>query len=174
MDRPHYRMWKTVVGEENMTPKQLADQIFKANAEAVKEWRELQNIVLNVHGYTGGLWIGGTNRTPGIMYSEEHTALFSILKPLNIGPIWILSCGAAKDDKGKNFCKAFAKAAGTRVLASDATQMVTASQRLKLALTWDANNIDEFEGTLYAFNAVGTMRVVDDPSSDPGLMTVRE
>lgn len=168
---PHYKMWKTIVGPEGMTSSQLAAQIFTAHLQARgSEGSSLLNVILNTHGFAGGLNIGGLTRSA--MYKAD-LAPFGILKPLNIGPIWIVSCGAARDTTGKSFCQTLATTAGTQVIASDASQIVTNTQGigLFLAFRW---NIDDFEGTVYAFTPDGGMRIVTDPETDPRIMTVQE
>src|SRR6185437_14755896 len=57
---PHYRMWKSIVGPDAMTPSQLAMEIFRANLWSLQTFKSsFQNIILNTHGFDGGLWIGG-------------------------------------------------------------------------------------------------------------------
>lgn len=166
---PHYKMWRTIVGSEGMTAAELAGAILAAHVTAMRETGcGLKNIIINTHGYSGGLWIGGLFRT---QVNKRELAAFGILKPWNVGTIWIVSCAAAKDGLGQNFCQSLANVAGAQVISSDADQVVTNWQGIKLFLAcrW---NIDDFEGTVYSFTPAGGMRKGIDPIRD--VWTVRE
>jgi hypothetical protein len=124
------------------TPAHLAGEIAAAEKAARETFgkKGLQNVILNCHGYPGGLWIGGIvsiDDNPHARHvGKEDLAIFSILKPLNLGTIWIVSCDVAKGEVGQSFCQTLAKIAGTQVIASDEDQVVTNWQGLQLTLPW--------------------------------------
>ena len=162
-----------------MTPNQLVGEIVAANSAAVQTFgktRGLQNIILNCHGYPGGLWIGGiadpTDNPHSHSLQKEDLTTFGVLKPLNVGTIWIVSCDIAGGEKGQNFCQTLANVAGTQVIVSDESQEVTNWQGVQLALVWMYNNIDDYEGTVYSFTPAGGMRKGIDPERD--VWTVKE
>jgi hypothetical protein len=172
---PHYKMWRTIVGPEGMTPAQLVGEIVAANLRALQSTgSSLRNIIINTHGFDGGLWIGGVwdwdHKNRKAMHKDD-LATFAVLKPQNVGTIWIVSCEIAESEKGQSFCQTLANIAGTQVVASDTSQEVTNWQgvQLFLAFRW---NIDDFEGTVYSFTPVGGMRKGIDPEKD--IWTVQE
>jgi hypothetical protein len=172
---PHYKMWRTIVGPEGVTPAQLVGEIVAANLRALQSTgSSLRNIIINTHGFDGGLWIGGVwdwdHKNRKAMHKDD-LATFAVLKPQNVGTIWIVSCEIAESEKGQSFCQALANIAGTQVVASDTSQEVTNWQgvQLFLAFRW---NIDDFEGTVYSFTPAGGMRKGIDPEKD--IWTVQE
>jgi len=173
---PHYRMWKSIVGPDAMTPSQLAMEIFSANLWSLQTFKSsFQNIILNTHGFDGGLWIGGIWDWDHKYRKAMHTndlAVFGMLKPYNVGTIWIVSCEIAESEKGQSFCQALANVAGTQVIGSDSSQEVTTWQGMELASVWFYNYIDDFEGTVYSFTPAGGMRKGIDPEKD--VWTVKE
>jgi len=157
-----YEMWRRWRGRPGMTAPELAGQIFAANMTARQEFRtSLRNIVINTHGYNGGLYIGGLWAAS---IGKSDLAAFAILKPWNIGTIWLVSCDAAKDSTGQDFCLTLAKTAMTQVIASDSSQVLTRWQGVRLALGL-SGNIDDFEGTVYSFTPRGTFRGIN-PQTD--------
>lgn len=163
-------MWRTVEGEEGMTAARLAGEIAAAHKAALQTFRTgLENIVINCHGFRGGLHFGGLS-SPDIRHGNTQLrgdlAVLGILKPLNIGTIWIVSCDVAGGELGQRFCQTLASTAGTQVIASDTGQIVTNSQGLALAAMWFHDYIDDFEGTVYSFTPVGVMRKGIDPEKD--------
>jgi hypothetical protein len=120
----------------------------------------LRNIVLNVHGFAGGLRIGGLTHTATL---KDDLGAFGLLRPMNVGTIWIVSCSVAKDTTGKAFCQTLARTAGTVVIASDTSQRITTMQGVGLALggPW---NIDDFEGNVFAFYPNGGVSGGTDPT----------
>lgn len=169
-----YKMWKNRVGRKGMTPGQLAGAIVSASLVALKTWSKgLQNIILNCHGYPGGLWVGGLwdvdDNPSTFALTNGNVAAFGMLKPWNLGTIWIVSCDVAKGDRGQAFCQALAKTAGTQVIASDTDQEITTSQGLQLGLLWMQcfqDYIDDYEGTVYSFTPVGVVRKGIDPEQE--------
>ena len=128
----------------------------------------LRNIILNCHGFSAGLHIGGvahSDDAPGGpkklgMYASD-LAVFHGLKPLNIGTIWLVSCNIAR---GQNFCRTLANVTGTQVVASDGPQELTTWQAIKLVAAMRFN-IDDYEGSVFAFTPDGAMRKID-PEKD--------
>jgi hypothetical protein len=173
---PHYRMWRSIVGDDGMTPSQLAGEIDKANQAALQTFKtSLQNIILNTHGFDGGLWIGGIwdwdHKDRKAMHKDD-LGVFGILKPHNVGTIWIVAYDIAESAKGQSFCQTLANVVGTQVIASDTSQEVTTWQGIELASVWFYNYIDDFEGTVYSFTPAGGMRKGIDPEKD--VWTVQE
>jgi hypothetical protein len=81
-------MWRTIVGPAGMTPSQLVGEILAANNVALQVYgKSLQNIILNTHGFSGGLYIAGMYENDGVtrptMYAKD-LAVFAILKPFNV------------------------------------------------------------------------------------------
>jgi len=162
-------MWRTIVGPEGMTPSQLVGEIVTTNLTALKSTgSSLRNIIINTHGFAGGLRIGGL--TKAAMYKED-LGVFGMLKPFNVGTIWLVGCHSAKSETGQSFCQTLANIAGTQVIASDADQVVSNWQgvQLFLAFRW---NIDDFEGTVYSFTPAGGMTKGIDP--EEFVWTVQE
>ena len=107
---PHYKMWRTIVGPEGMTVNQLTAE-NRANMLALQsQGSPLLNIILNAHGYAGGLRIAGLRHSA---MEKNDLGPFGVFKKLNIGTIWIVSCDIADSDTGKNFCHTLAVLAGT-------------------------------------------------------------
>jgi hypothetical protein len=156
-----YDMWHNVEGQKGTTVSQLVGHIAAANVMALQtEHVPLWNIVINVHGFAGGLWIGGLNGSPTM---KDDLRPFGVLRGMNVGPIWLVSCSAAKDTTGKEFCSVLAKTAGTMVIASDQSNQVTVWQGAKLLMAWRWN-IDDFEGNVFGFYPTGGSTSGSDPS----------
>jgi hypothetical protein len=172
IDPPRYEMWRTIKGNSGTTPAKLVGAIFAANTDALRaEGTPLRNIIINTHGYAGGLHIGGMEKRDAM--EKADLAVFGVLRGLNVGPIWLTSCGAARDTTGAALCQTLAKIAGTRVIASDTDQIVSPGQAVALVMAWRWN-IDDFEGTVYDFTPNGVARKGIDPENDPMIMSVRE
>ena len=168
IDGPQYEMWRTMVGRGGMTASQLAAEIVSANVLAMQAFGcSLRNIILNTHGFSGGLLIGGRYRSA---MHESDLVAFTALKPFNVGTIWIVSCEAAGSERGRRFCQTLANAANTQVVASDSPQEVTAWQAIGLFAARQ-RFIDDFEGSVYGFTPGAGMRKID-PERD--IFTVQE
>ena len=86
-----------------------------------------------------------------------------------MGTIWLVACKAAKDDAGKNFCRALAMNTGCTVVAADKNQVVEASYQVPyygLPLLFGLggaiaqnkiykSTIDEYEGNVFRWDATG-------------------
>lgn len=160
---PHYRMWENTFGHRGFSTAQLVQRILVVNTLARDILRErLLNIVINAHGWEGGggISIGG-QRSESIYLDTVHE--FHRLKPKNLGTIWLVACEAAAGSEGKRLCQTLATVSGCLVVAADADQDtgIWGSWRLVTSL----NNIDEFEGTVYAFMPKGGMKIID-PHAD--------
>lgn len=157
---PHYSMWQTVEAPEGTTAYQTAAQIAAMNNAALaSEGSPLRNIIINCHGSSGRLLIGGQGKDA---IDIDDVGCFQLLKSLNVGTIWLVACQAAKGETGQKFCQALATFAGTQVIASDEFQEVTAWQTY-LYYTGLSGQIDDFEGTVYSFTPTGGMRAGIDP-----------
>lgn len=166
---PYYEMWRTMVGPKGMTPRQLVGAIATANQAALNSWGcPLVNVIINSHGTFGGIYIAGLKKISGEFeraMEEEDLGVFGILKPLEIATIWLISCKAAFGETGKSFCQTLANVAGTEVIASDGSQIVTNWQGIKLFVSPNGN-IDDFEGTVCSFTKERGMVKGIDPESN--------
>jgi hypothetical protein len=80
---PHYKMWRTVVGPRNITPRQLAGAIVAAN-QAALDWCgwPLANVIINSHGNFGSIYIGGLKKPNGEYEHPCSRAVKSLLAHL--------------------------------------------------------------------------------------------
>jgi hypothetical protein len=90
----------------------------------------------------------------GIYKSE--LGVFGILKPFNIGTVWLVSCDVAAEESGQSFCQEFAKMVGALVSASDSGQEATLGQALEISLASTTEAINVFDGTVYSFSPSGS------------------
>lgn len=160
---PNYRMWETVNAKEGMTPAMLLNEIVRVNRLALEhEQTQLLNIVINCHGSPGRLYIGGGKSAP---LDVGNVGIFSVLKPRNIGTIWLVACNAAQGSAGKQFCQTLATICGTQVIASDATQDVGVWGAFRIIQGGGRGQIDEYEGTVYSFTPAAGMGIIN-PNND--------
>ncbi len=146
---PNYMMWHTIAAPRGYSPLEMVSAIIGANSRALISTRsKLLNIVINCHASRGSLYIGGIGQIPLEM---SNVVVFSALKKLNIGTIWLVACDAARKDLGERLCAALAVASGCKVVASDTDQQVSGWDAFQLGI----GNIDDFEGNVFVFNAAG-------------------
>ena len=166
LDARLYNMWRVIHAREGATPSEIAAYVVQASLDA-KQYtgRSLRNTIFNAHGYSGKVQIGGMGK-PGI--SDSTLAAFAVLGRHNIGTVWFVSCAAAQTDSGRSMCQKLAIAAGTEVIAGEEAQEVTASQAVGLGIMLSKGGgvIDDFEGTVYKFQADGRMIKGIDPTKD--------
>lgn len=161
---PRYRMWRTVELAAGSGIREVVTEIIHANSmSAANGQRGLRNVVINCHGFPGGLWIGGELDLDHKI-NTDNVLLFEAVKSLNVGPIWLVACRAANGPDGVAFCKRLAKAASTLVIASDDFQDVGVWGSIRYYSTPVSGLIDEFEGTVHIFKANGTYTRGEDPS----------
>jgi hypothetical protein len=151
---PHYSMWKTVTVEKNVSVSDLVSSIKHFDNQA---FETLRNVVLNCHGTCGG---GFLSLGQGI--DNTNVSLFKALKPHNLGTIWVIACQAAMGADGRSLCSSLAKNAGTVVIAGDSNQKVGAFDSYRYYLG-RSGQIDDYEGTVYAFWPDGTISRDVDP-----------
>lgn len=151
---PHYKMWKTVTVEKSMAVSDLVSSIKHYDNQA---FETLRNIVLNCHGTCGG-----GNLALGQGIDNTNVSLFKALKPHNLGTIWVIACQAAMGVDGRSLCSNLAKSAGTVVIAGDSNQKVGAYDSLRYYVG-PAGQIDDYEGTVYAFWPDGSITKNVDP-----------
>lgn len=158
---PRYRMWQTVTMPLGIEPLGVIANIIAAQNIAITQGKRLANIVINCHGYENGqgLATGGDGK-PGL--TKGNVNLFSFLSAMNIAPIWLVACQAARTQDGVNFCQAVANQAKTMVIAGEDNQRLTAWQTVRYH-TGAPFQIDEYEGTVYAFYPNNTFRKGIDP-----------
>jgi hypothetical protein len=156
---PYYRMWKTIEAPEGTTASDVARMIESANISALlREETPLRNIILNCHGFPGGLRMGGADK-PAI--DKSNVGVFGNLKHYNVGTIWLVACRAALGTAGQDFCQTLAKVANTIVIASDDYQDVGVWGTYRIVVGGLSGNIDEYEGTVYGFTPAGMSRDID-------------
>jgi hypothetical protein len=166
---PHYRMWRTLDLRENIQPTEVVALIVKANSDALAQKKPaLRNIILNAHGYAGKVSIGGMG-VKGI--GKEDAAVFAPLQPLNVGTIWLLSCRAAEGSDGQSLCSTLARIAGTTVMASTATQAADAWEGFRIK-SGPSGNIDDMDGDVYGFTAIGGIHRNIDPNEFVNIVLV--
>ena len=161
---PRYAMWRTVELAAGSGIQAVISEIIHANTMAVSRGaRYLRNIVINCHGFPGGLWIGGELDTVNAI-DAWNVHRFEAIRRLNVGPIWLVACRAAHGGGGIAFCKKLAAAASTLVIASDDFQDVGFWGTLQYHMSPVGGLIDEFEGTVHIFKANGSYTQGEDPS----------
>jgi hypothetical protein len=162
---PHYRMWKTYSLEEGVTASQVVRLIQDAhNSSMIVGDEGLYNVIINCHGSSGGLSIGGKGKY-GI--DTDNVGVFAGLRGRNIGTIWLVACEAASQSGGQSFCSKLAVAACALVIASDASQEVTPTQYYRYYAGL-SGQIDGYEGMVYAFYADGSVSRDVDPEEASG------
>jgi hypothetical protein len=158
---PHYRMWKTIEAAEGTTASDVARMIESMNISALlRDDTPLRNIILNCHGFPGGLRMGGSGK-PAI--DKSNVGVFGTLGHYNVGTIWLVACRAALGTAGQDFCQTLAKVAKTTVIASDDYQSVGAWGTWRITVAGLSGNIDEYEGTVYGFTGMGSIHRGIDP-----------
>ena len=141
-----YKMWKTVHLPASATAIDVIREIKTAAQQSANGF--LENVVINCHGYPGGLKIGANNYM-GI----ESTYLFSDLSnPQLVGTIWLVACEVAKTEGnsiGKDFCSDLSYWSGAEVVAGKKKQRVNLGFYLRGV---PDNAIDRYEGMVYKFS----------------------
>jgi hypothetical protein len=152
-----------------MTTPSLLENIVRVNRLALEFKRtQLLNVVINCHGEEGKLYIGG-EKYPAMDMS--NVGVFALLKPRNIGTLWLVACHAAGGNAGKQLCQTLATVSGTQVVASDATQKVGLWGSFRIMQGGGRGQIDEYEGTVFSFTRGGGMGEID-PHAD--IFTILE
>jgi hypothetical protein len=160
---PFFHLWKNLDGPEGITPSRVAAEIWSANAAALNVLgSSLKNIVINCHGYPGGLRTGGGSKHG---FYKSELGVLGILKPFNVGTIWLVSCDVAAEDIGRDFCLRMAQVTGALVIASDSGQQATFWQGVEISLT-PSGLITDYDGTVYSFSPEGIVRKGIDPIKD--------
>ncbi|MEP7074813.1 MAG: DUF4347 domain-containing protein [Acidobacteriota bacterium] len=159
---PTYHLWHTLEGPKGFNTTMLVNKILSINKMA-KEMKgsQLRNIVINSHGWDGGggISIGGIGNYDASIKGASVSE-FAKLKGENLGTIWLIACQAAHGPSGKALCSAIAKHSGCQVVAGEDDQEVGIWGGWRL-FTSVFDNIDEFEGLVYAFTPVGGIRIID-------------
>lgn len=157
---PTYKMFETWKAPKGVTAIDVVNKIYDASINAyLKKGSSLQNVIINSHGYPGGLSVGGRGNT--IKVGDLTT--FAILRRYadsghTVGTIWIVACNAAKGSDGKTFCSMLAMMSGCKVVAADKSQYVEffGSGLVKFGL-----GIDEYEGNVFLFYPTGAYELCD-------------
>jgi hypothetical protein len=163
---PTYKMWRTINAPVGITAAVAVQHIVDANRMALAATgKSLQNIVINCHGANegGALYIGGeeNDRRRGGGIRLSTVIAFSVLKPLNVGTIWLVACQAAIAPLGKQLCQGLATTAGAQVVAADEDQEVGIWGGWRILTSVRDGIIDEFEGTVYSFTVRRAPTMID-------------
>jgi hypothetical protein len=160
---PNYRMWETVNAQKGMTPMMLLNEIVRVNRLALEyKQTQLLNVIVNCHGGSGRLYIGGGNSSP---LDINSVGVLSPLKGRNIGTIWLVACKAAEGVTGKHFCQTLASVTGSQVVASDKSQEVEWWGAVRIVQGGGRGQIDEYEGKVFSFTPIGQIGEID-PHND--------
>ena len=161
---PSYNMWRTIDAPEGTTAGTAAGWIFAANMEAMKTWKTpLRNIVLNAHGYPGKVSIGGMKRDH--IYTTD-LSVFGILRPLNIGTIWL--CGL-EGGRGTDWVKFLFSARRDCRHGSHRFRHTPGGHpvpRDQSDLLGGGNEIDDFKGTVYSFTPSARRTIINPTNRD--------
>lgn len=139
-----YKMWATyTLPAQTQVYATVAHILY---AESCVGDQFLHNVVINCHGLPGELLIG-----TGINFSTLGP--FAALRDKEVGRIWLVACNVHKGaalvgSKGHDFCVALAQASGCTVMAADTFQY-------EYEDFLPFGYIDDFEGTLYAYDGSG-------------------
>ena len=151
-----YKMQTTVSLPQTATVYNVAAQILLAVKDASENY--LENVVINCHGSPGQLHVGTGNTI-----NAQNVGIMKLLKQgaQKVGTIWIVACEVAGYPKGivqlgAYFCAELARAAGCFVVASEKTQYVNPGLYLRGC---PKNCIDDYEGTVYRYDANGNQEV---------------
>ena len=105
----------------------VTEVIRRSARRAAAANQRLGHVIINCHGSSGALWVGGSNFEP---LTLAHVPAFLALRALDsIGAwttIWLTGASAAQGPSGKAFCAALARASGCRVVANDAPTAASA------------------------------------------------
>jgi hypothetical protein len=166
---PHYKMWKTVSMREGISPVEVVNIIVSTQAALKSMKSALANIIINCHGYEGGygLSTGGHGKEG---FTVSNVGLFGLLRPMNIGPIWLVACQAARGAPGLAFCQKLAVAAGTVVVAGEDDQDLGLWQTYRYYVGL-SGQIDDYEGVVYLFYPNNTY--IRDIDPEKALWTVK-
>jgi len=166
---PHYSMWKTVSMQEGITPTEVVGIIANTQATLKSMKRSLANVIINCHGYEGGLGLstGGHGKAG---FTIDNVGEFGTLKGMNVGPIWLVACQAARGASGIAFCQRLAVVSGSAVVAGEDNQELGLYQTYRYYVGL-SGQIDDYEGIVYLFYPNNTYRKDIDP--EEALWTVK-
>lgn len=168
---PNYRMWETVNAAAGLTVAGLIGHIVHAHNLAVElERKGLANVVINCHGLDkgGALYIGGENHPP---LDRSNVGQLAALKGAIPGTLWLVACQAANGPAGKQLCQLMATTIGCQVVAGEDDQDVGIWGSFRIIQGGGRGQIDEYEGTVWAFTVVGGPRRIN-PHRD--ILTIKE
>jgi hypothetical protein len=157
-----YTMSQTWTMPQGARPSDLVYWILYARDHSPEF--SLRNVVINCHGLSGKLYIGGDGQPT---LNSNNLGIFSQLQNKEIGTIWLVACEIAKGFKGRYFCEQMAKTAGCNVVAADVSQHVDFTFYLRLC---PSKCIDEFEGKTYWWDSSGACHAIgQDAAGVPGV-----
>ena len=153
-----YRMWQSWTMPKAATPQDVVNWIIYARNHTPE--LILSNVVINCHGSAGKLYVGGSGQQTINNYNVE---LFSQLRTIDLGTIWLVACKVANTGPGKYFCEHLAQIAGCSVVAADASQYVETG-------SCPYGCVDNYEGHTYEFDGAGEMTLVTQSGTGiPGV-----
>jgi hypothetical protein len=147
---PHYAMSHTVKMPAGIKPLEVVNLIINAQSKARSgKGHGLSNIVINCHGYEGGLGLStGGHGKEGI--TKSNVALFGLLATMNVPPIWLVACQAARGQAGQDFCQTLSNVARTMVIAGEDDQDVGVWETVRY-YAGPSGRIDDYEGIVHIF-----------------------
>jgi hypothetical protein len=161
---PDYSMWDTLAAPWGLNAPMLAHVIQNSVTKAMGSWGvPLRNVIINCHGTSGSLSVGGR----GSRITIANVSALSALRTYSLGTLWCVACFPALGAVGQAFCSALAQTCGCRVVASEDAQRITKSDGYSLKVARMRNQllenvsyagaIDEYEGKVWQFDSKGNM-----------------
>lgn len=161
---PDYTMWDTIYAAWGLNAPMLAYLIRQSVMKSLATWgMPLRNVIINCHGTSGELAVGGK----GVHITSKDVPVFSALRTYSLGTLWCVACFPALGATGQAFCSALAQACGCRVVASEDEQRIDEfdaaaikNARIANAITGQGSHagvIDEYEGQVWQFDSKGNV-----------------
>jgi hypothetical protein len=152
-----YRMWASWKMPKAARTMDVISWILYARDQTPELW--LRNVVINCHGNDGQLFVGGDGQ-PTI--NNSNSSIFTYLRGMDIGTIWLVACLVANTAYGRGFCQRLAQLAGCSVVAADAKQYG--------AIWCPFGCVDNFEGHTFEWDAAGVRRMASGSGAGiPGV-----
>jgi len=152
----NYKMRWVYNAPEFAMPADLGAELARACRYYLGQGTPLSDVVFNCHGNMNGVWVGGMEHGKTFMNKDDLVHLHQVA-PFGIKRIWMTSCRSAEDANGQAFCWRMAKITKAKVIASNKSQEVGATEAIKLkTMTYmPGYRIDDFEGDVYEFHPDG-------------------
>jgi hypothetical protein len=150
-----FKMWASWNMPARMRPRDVVYWILHARDHTPE--LILHNVLINTHGRSGELYIGGKDVTEGLVdqtLNIHNVDLFSQLRGKDIGTIWLHGCNVADPSWGPRFCASMAMESGCNVVAAESQQKIG---------RWDScpfGCFDDYEGRTSCWDASGKRSIV--------------